>query len=216
MKTLAQSFLTLEEQQQITRCVQEAEKQTSGEIVPMVVSASHDYPMAAVTGATFIALPFSLLSARLIGAYLWLTPDKMWLFLGCFVLFYLLAYQLVNRVPWLKRSFLSSQSINEEVREAATIAFFTENLYRTRAENGILLFISVFERRVWVLGDRGINEKIPPERWQEIVDLVTDGVRNNRQCEAICEAVNRIAEILREFFPIEADDKNELHNLIIR
>ena len=216
MKTLAQSFLTPEEQQQITRCVQQAEKQTSGEIVPMVVSASHDYPMAAVTGAIFIALPFSLLAARLIGSYFWLTPDKMWLFLACFILFYLLTYQLVQRVSWLKRAFISEQSIEEEVREAATIAFFTENLYRTKDQNGILIFISVFEHRIWVLGDKGINEKIDPEQWQEIVDIVTGGIRNHRPCEAICEAINRTAEILREFFPLEADDRDELHNLIIK
>ena len=216
MKSLAQSFLTPDEQQQISACVQRAEKQTSGEIVPMVVSASHDYPMAAVTGGVFIALPFSLLSAQLIGGYFWLTPDKMWLFLACFIIFFLLAHQLVERIPRLKRHFLSEKSISEEVGEAATIAFFTENLYRTRAENGILLFISVFEHRVWVLGDRGINEKIPPERWQEIVDLVTDGIKNDRQCQAICDAITRIGETLREFYPIETDDKDELHNLIIR
>ncbi len=216
MKSPAQSFLTPEERQQITRCVQQAEKLTSGEIVPMVVSASHDYPMAAVTGATFIALPLSLLATRFITIYFWLIPDNLWLFLGSFILFFLSAHQLLQRVPWLKRAFLSESSINEEVREAASIAFFNENLYRTKAENGILLFISVFERRVWILGDRGINEKISPERWQEIVDLVTDGIKNNRQCEAICDAINRVAEMLREFFPIEEDDKNELHNLIIK
>jgi len=215
MKNLAQSFLTPGEQQRITDCVQQAEKQTSGEIVPMVVSASHDYPMAAVSGATCIALPLSLFAARIIGSYFWLAPDNVWLFLACFILFFPAAHQLVQRVPRLKAAFLSTGSVDEEVREAATSAFFSENLYRTRAENGILLFISVFERRVWVLGDRGINEKISPERWQEIVDLVTDGIKNNRQGEAICEAINRIAEILREFFPIEGDDKDELHNLII-
>lgn len=216
MQNLAQSFLSPEERDRITHCVQQAEKRTSGEIVPMVVSASHNYPMAVVTGAAFIAFPLALLAARMIGAYLWLTPDKTWLFLICFILLYLAGYRLVSRVPWLKRRFLSPRQIDEEVGEAAVTAFFTEQLYRTRGENGILLFVSILERKVWVLGDRGINAKISQEHWQEVVDLVTDGIKNGQQCEAICNAIKQIGDILETHFPIESDDKDELHNLIIR
>jgi putative membrane protein len=216
MKNLAQSFLNSAEQDKITQCVQQAERRTSGEIVPMVVSTSHDYPMAAVTGATFIALPTALLVTRLIGAYLWLTPDQTWLFLSCFIILYFAAYRLVNSIPWLKRQFLSPRQIDEEVREAAVTAFFTEELYRTAGENGILLFISIFERKVWVLGDRGINAKISLEHWQSVVDTVTEGIQRGRQCEAICSAIEQIGTILEKHFPIEADDKDELHNLIIR
>jgi len=215
-QTLAQSFLTPEEQDNITSCVKRMEKQTSGEIVPMIVSESHSYPLASVTGAVFISLPTALFITRLIGSHFWIGPDNMWLFLVCFSTLYTLSYLLVKHTSWLKRMFLSPSRADEEVREAATTAFFTEGLYRTQAENGILLYISVFERRVWILADSGINEKIPTTQWQEIVDLVTTGVKNNNQCEAICTAVTKIGEILTEFFPIGDDDKNELHNLIIR
>jgi putative membrane protein len=216
MKALAQSFLNQEEQQRITQCVHEAEKKTSGEIVPMVMSSSHDYPLASLTGASFIALPVSLLLTRLLGGLFWLGPDSMWLFLALFCALFTGAHLLISRLAPLKRLFLSPQRVEEEVKEAATTAFFTEELYRTKAENGILLYISVFERRVWVLADRGINDKIPQQQWQGIVDLVTAGIRDHRQCEAICEAIEQIGDILADFFPIEADDKDELHNLIIR
>ena len=46
---------------------------------------------------------------------------------------------------------------DEEVQEAVLTAFFKEELYRTRDETGILIFISVFEHKVWVLADRGIT-----------------------------------------------------------
>ena len=61
----------------------------------------------------------------------------------------------------------------------------------------------------------GINEKISQEQWQEIVDSVTSGIRKKRQAEAICEAVTRIGSILKECYPYEKDDRDELHNLII-
>ncbi len=182
----------------------------------MVVSASHDYPLAPVTGAALMALPAGVLLTRVIGSTFWIDFDRMWLFIACFCVIFLLCQQVIKRFPALLRLFLSERQAEDEVRRAATMAFFTEKLYKTTAENGILLYISVLEQRVWVLGDRGINEKVDRQRWQEIVSLVTDGVKNKRQCEAICTAVTRIGDILEQQFPIEAGDKNELHNLIIR
>lgn len=216
MQTRAELYLTPEEQKRINQCVHDAEKQTSGEIVPMIVSESHSYPLAPIIGATFITLPTSLLAARIIGSHLWIGPDNMWLFLVCFIGISVPAFHIIKRVFWLKRLFLLPKRADEEVREAALSAFYTEKLYKTKAENGILLYISVFERRVWILADAGINQKISHDRWLEIVDLVTVGIRNHRQCNAICEAITRIGAILKDVFPIEQDDVNELHNLIIR
>lgn len=215
MASRAQSFLTVPEQEAITRAVQEAEKQTSGEIVPMIVCESHPYPMAAVSGATFISLPTALLIAQLIGSHFWIGPNNMWLFLACFMLLFVLFHQLVQNISWLKRRFLSPRRVEEEVRDGAVRAFFTKKLYRTKAQNGILLYISVFERRVWILGDSGINEKISQEKWQKIIDTVTRGIKENRQGEVICEAVNDIGAMLKDFFPYTKDDTDELHNLII-
>ncbi len=216
MKTLAQQFLAAEEQQKITEAVQTAEKQTTGEIVPMVVSYSHTYPVAPIVGGVFFALPLALLSARLFGAMLWLGSDNMWLFLAFFTVYYFLGYQAVKRFPRLKRYFFSSARADLAVQEGAAAAFYNESLHNTRAANGILLYISVFEQRVWVLGDWGINEKIEQQTWQEVVDQVTRGIKEGRRCDAICEAVTRIGQILQQHFPIEEGDKDELHNLIIR
>ena len=216
MKTLAQQFLSVEEQKRITEAVQAAEKLTTGEIVPMVVSDSHTYPVAPIVGGVFFGLPLALLSARLFGAMLWLGSDNMWLFLAFFIVYYAFGYQAVKRLPGLKRYFFSSARADLAVQEGAAAAFFKESLHDTKAANGILLYISVFEQRVWVLGDRGINEKIEQQTWQEIVDLVTRGIKEGRRCKAICEAVERIGQVLQQHFPIEEGDKDELHNLIIR
>src|SRR5210317_1757506 len=103
MKTLAQKFLTDEEQRKVTETVQSAEKLTSGEIVPMIVSESHSYPVATIVGGVFFSLPTALLSARLFGGMLWLGTDNMWLFLIFFSFYYGFAYLAVKRFPLLKR-----------------------------------------------------------------------------------------------------------------
>ena len=144
MQTTARNFLTPAEKENLTRVVHTAESQTSGEIVPMIVAASSSYPMAAVAGGVFLAFPLSLLLASPLAAYFWLDARNMWLFLALFVPLYLVAHQAVTRVPWLKRLFVSKVLIEEEVRKAAMASFFSEKLYKTKDENGILLFISIF------------------------------------------------------------------------
>ena len=216
MTTLAEQFLSAEERQTLTEAVQAAEKRTSGEIVAMIASESHNYPVAPIVGGVFFALPTALLSARLFGGMLWLGTDNMWLFLIFFTVYYLIGYISVKRLPRLKRLFFSPLRADLAVKEAAAAAFLSEALHDTRDANGILLYISVFEHRVWVLGDRGVDDKIDPQAWQEIVDLVSRGIKQGRTCQAICDGIERIDVILEAHFPIKADDKNELHNLIIR
>jgi putative membrane protein len=216
MMTAAEKFLTPAEREDVTRAVHQAESLTSGEIVPMVVSSSSHYPMAAATGGVFLAFPLSLLLISPIAAYFWFDPRDMWLFLGLFVPFFLVAHQAVKHIPQLKRLFVSKAQIEEKVREAAVTAFFSEKLYKTKDESGILLFISVFEHKVWILGDAGINAKIPQDRWQGLVELITSGIRDGRQAEALCEAIRQAGDILKEHFPIQPDDINELRDLIIR
>ena len=216
MKNLSTQFLTQEEQQRITEAVQKAEKQTSGEIVPMVVSASHNYPVASAIGSVFISLPLSLLLTSVTGAFLWLGPQNMWLLLMYWTLLFLPFFYLVDNTTFLKRLFLLENQVAEEVEEGAITSFYSERLYRTRDENGILLFVSILEKKVWILGDRGINEKIDQEQWQDIIDELSAGIRANNQCDALCHAVDQVGKVLLEHFPIRDDDKDELHNIIIR
>lgn len=216
MQTLAEKFLTTEEQQAVTVAVQLAEKQTSGEIVPMVVSSSHHYPLAATTGAALISLPLALLFTSQLGSALWLGSQNMYLFITFFALLYMPLRLVVNRSVMLKRLFISNSQVEEEVEEAAITSFFEEGLYRTAQENGIIIFVSVLEQRVWILGDRGINEKIDPSEWQGIVKALTEGIKAGRQGEALCQAVTHVGNLLKKHFPPKDDDQNELHNVIIR
>jgi putative membrane protein len=68
----------------------------------------------------------------------------------------------------LAKQFLSDVErtrVNAAVQEAAIAHFFNHGLYRTRDKTGLLVLLSVFERRVWILADRGINAKVPQSEW---------------------------------------------------
>jgi putative membrane protein len=215
MKDLAKRFLSDTERQKVMAAVKEAEKLTSGEIVPMVVSASYRYPMANVIGAAALALPISLILTPLVGGRLWVGTQNMWLFLGFLVLLFVVFHEIVKRTYWLKRWFISQREIDEEVEEAALTGFFKEGLYRTRDETGVLVFISVFEHKVWILADRSINEKVSEGQWDDIVKIIVDGIKHKRPAESICEAVEKIGDLLKKHFPIGPDDTDELKNLIV-
>ena len=215
MKHLARRFLSPQELEQIDAAVKAAEKRTAGEIVCLIAASSYRYPMANVLGATVFSLPLALLFTPLIGGWFWIGHQNMWLFIGLFGVLFTLFYLLVDHTPLLKKRFISRREIEEEVHEAAITAFFNHGLYRTDNANGILIFISVLEHKVWILADHGINAKVPSGHWDTLVTAITTGIRQKRATNAICEAVASIGGALAAHFPIQADDRDELRNVII-
>jgi putative membrane protein len=215
MKNLAQKFLTAGEYEQINAAVEAAEKLTAGEIVCMVQSTSYHYPMSDVIGAATLALPAALALTPLVGGWLWLGTQNMWIFLSILVPALALCHWVVKNCPWLKRIFISSREIAEEVEEAAVTNYFKHGLYRTKDSTGILIFVSVFERKVWVLADHGIDAKVSSDHWRSVVAGITEGIRNKQAAASICQAIQTIGRTLAEHFPVAPDDTNELDNVII-
>ena len=209
-------FLSASDREKIQSAVERAEQRTSGEIIPLVVAASYHYPMAGVLGATTLALPPAILLTPFIGGLFWIGAHNMWVFIGLFTLLFAGSHLVIQHLPWLKRLFISQAEIETEVREAAVTSFFREGLYRTRDATGVLLFVSVFEHKVWVLADHGISAKVPPGAWEEVVAGVVAGLKQGHPAEAICQAVERIGAMLEVSFPVKPDDTNELQNLIVR
>lgn len=216
MLTLSEAFLTKDEQQRVTDAVQNAERSTSGEIVPMIVSNSHDYPMAAATCGVSLALPVALLLTHTVGGLFWIGSQNMWLFLGFFSLLYALLFHISIRSNRLKYFFLSDKQVKREVRDSALATFFSEQLYKTVDDNGILIYVSVLEKKVWILADSNINDKIDQNEWDTIIEELTASIKDGNQCDALCRAVRQVGRILQKHFPYKKGDNNELHNLIIR
>jgi putative membrane protein len=209
MKQTANKFLTESEQQQIRDAVKQAEAVTSGEIVPMVVSSSYSYPQAEIRG--------SLLLSSLAALLLTLLPDwgHIWIFLTLQVVGFVLFQELLRRVSWLKRPFLRQAEIDEEVEEGALKAFYQQGLYRTRDETGVLIYISLFEHKVWVLADKGINSQVEAGTWDAVVQTISKGLADKTPGPAICAGIEQCKKILAERFPVRGDDTNELHDLIL-
>jgi putative membrane protein len=209
-KATTKTFFTEEEKKRIETAVREAEKRTSGEIVPMVVDQSYDYPRAEILGAGLFSLAASVTLSWAFG------DSSVWIFLPLFAFFYFPFKLLIRGFPSLKRRLIHPAEITAEVKEKALVSFLEEGLHHTRDKTGILILISLFERRVYVLADKGINKAAPPHTWEEIVNMITDGIQQERTCEALCTAIGRCGELLEERFPIKKGDTDELPNIILK
>ncbi len=209
MKDLVNRFLSTEDKALIKERVAAAEKRTTGEIVVMVVSSSYHYPLANILGGALfgfiVAISISLITGM----------ETMWHFLGFFLPSFVLGNETIKRSFFLKRPFVSRSDMEEEVEEAAIGSFYKKEVYNTRDYTGILIYISLFEHRVWVLGDKGINAKVDPAVWQGIADIITAGIKGKKQGLAICEAVDHCGDILQQHFPSSSDNPNELDDSVV-
>lgn len=205
----ANEFFNKEDQQKIEAAVKAAEEKTSGEIVPMVVDSSYDYPRAELIGGGTLALAVGLIISWLFGG------ESIWWFLPAFIVGFFVFQQLIRHLPPLKRKLIHPDEFTAEVKEKALVSFLEQGLHETRDRTGVLILISLFERRVQVLADSGINEKVPEQTWEEIVDTIIAGLKSGDAGTATCRAIDRCGELLQEHFPRKDDDTDELPNLIM-
>lgn len=205
----SETFFSAAENAEITRTIQEVELHTSGEVAVMVVEQSDTYPESRILAGVIIG---SLLA---LGVTDFLLHDSLWGFLPLAATFSLLIARLTDYLPPVKRFFISGARLEEMVREQAVQEFFKQGLYKTRDATGVLFFISLFERRVWVLADQGINEKISQERLQAYAADIATGIRDGRAAEALCREIRRVGKVLEQHFPVRDDDINELPDQVM-
>jgi uncharacterized membrane protein len=101
-------------------------------------------------------------------------------------------------------------AIMEGVLDHAAFVFDDLGMKKTKDRNGVLLYVSVPSRKVAVIGDAGIHAKSGQHYWDSVLELVLSHFREGRYCDGLCAGVERIGEQLREHFPYERDDMNEL------
>jgi uncharacterized membrane protein len=80
----------------------------------------------------------------------------------------------------------------------------------TEQRNGVLFFMAYKSKKIAVLGDKGINEAVPEDFWQETVSVIEEHCRQNRFADALAAGVLKAGEALKKYFPYQSDDVNEL------
>ncbi len=205
----SERFFTEEEKERLKSAIHEVESRTIGEIVVMVVDYSDHYIEAEVLGSVLLGSLLSLILTVL------LFHSSIWSYIPLTFLFFFPCWLLFIKARALKRLFIGIRRKEETVRLRAERAFFERGLYRTKKNTGVLFFLSLLERKVWVLADKGIHGKMDQGTLDRFANEVSKGVREGRTCHALCQAIQEIGVLLSRHFPITADDTNELSDNVI-
>jgi putative membrane protein len=198
MPTMNKTIFSQSDLDRIAEAVRNAESKTSGEIVPYFVEQSDEYHVANWHSGAILAAVAMLTSLAV------LTLSKTWLPYGILEMSgtttaaFLLGFLLARTVPAFKRFLLGHSLIEHRVSQRASLAFVTEEVFKTRERTGILLFLSFLERKVVVLGDSGINTKVKQSDWDGIVDTIVKGIRNGKTVDGLIDAIRQCGELLQQ------------------
>jgi putative membrane protein len=207
--TQAETFFTEAEKQRIAATIGGVEQKTSGEVAVMVVAASDTYPEASLLAGLTIGGLAALLITDLFLA------DSLGYFVPLLLCGAIGFGSLAKISPPLLRLFIPGSRLESRVAERALRAFYEKNLHTTRDNTGVLFYISLLERKVWILADSGIHQKISQEDLMAHAQEIAAGIKQGQACNALCRKIEAVGIILTNHFPIKDDDTNELSNQVL-
>jgi putative membrane protein len=225
-------LLSSNDHQRISQAIGAAEASTRGEIVCVVAEEAGHYaevPLAwAAAGA--LLLPVMALSIANVarqfdyafGGWAAAHVDAV----HAAVVTALTGYALVQgllfvsilllvSIPPIRRVLTPASLKRAHVRARAMEHFLTRNLDKTPERTGVLIFVSLKDRRAEVLADIGISSKVDSSAWDEVVCELAKGVMARKPVEGFLRAISKCGHILAEHFPANAEHSNELPDTLI-
>ncbi len=216
----ASQFFSREERKAIENAVARAEQKTSGEIVPVVATVSGRYDRGEDI--------FGLITAVTLLCAVWIFfqgvhPGGDWadgktLAIGLLPIVaiviggFMLGAVIATYIPALRLPFIAKSEMKDEVERRAAEAFQNFRVRGTRGATGILIYVSLYERSIRILGDDAISKLLTRDDWNEVRDLIAKGLKENRAAEGFCAAITKCGDLLANHFPIKPGESNELSN----
>jgi putative membrane protein len=215
----ATTFLTRREQADVELAIADAEGHTSAELVCALATESGRYDRAeSIVG--LVAALIALAVAHVAGVGLSLQPGS-WeegtgVALGWQVLAVVLGFVAgaVASSLWqpLRRLATAEGEMLEEVERAASHVFATQRLGSTRSETGVLIYVSLFERRVVVMADRRAREALGQEGIDALMELARSRLREGRRAATFLDTITEAATRLAPSLPPGEESPDELPN----
>lgn len=203
----------------LDRRIADAEKRTQAQIVVAVIKRSDTYAEVPWKAFAFGASVAGLLVVALGLLPCCRTPGLTFplagvtAVLGVGALFALLAVL----VPGFARLFLSSHRAEVEVRQYAQSLFLERELFATAGRTGVLLLVSLFERQVILLPDKGLRKRLTEEATRDVIGAMTPCLARNEVDRALEHGIDRLALALEATLSAAEvkSGKDELANEII-
>jgi len=105
-------------------------------------------------------------------------------------------------------------SFTGDVLDRAAWVFKKLEMHKTDNRNGVLFYLAVNDRKFAIIGDAGINAKVPSGFWNEISELLVKNFKEGKFTEGLTEGIILAGRQLQVHFPFKKDDVNELSDEI--
>ncbi len=99
-----------------------------------------------------------------------------------------------------------------EVLDRASYIFGKLKMHETEKRNGVLIYLALIDRKFAILGDAGIHAATPDNFWDKIKENMASYFKESKFLEALVEGIEMTGKALKEYFPYQEDDVNELKN----
>lgn len=103
---------------------------------------------------------------------------------------------------------------NGDVLDRAAYIFNKLQIQKTQLRNGVLFYLAVEDRKFAILGDAGINQKVPENFWESIKENSIEKFKGGLFADGLSEGIIIAGEQLKTHFPYQVDDMNELSDEI--
>jgi uncharacterized membrane protein len=94
--------------------------------------------------------------------------------------------------------------------DRASEVFSKLQMHKTELRNGVLFYVAVNDHKFAIIGDVGINTKVPNNFWDDINNTAISLFKKNKYAEGLSKGVEKVGNALKEYFPYQKDDINEL------
>lgn len=218
----ASALFNADDRKLITTAIAAAEESTAAEIVPVVATSSGRYDRAedifgillasvALCVAWMVFKDPTASDWSLIPASTLKLPSIVGIIIGGFII----GAMLATHFPSLRLPFITRAEMLEEVERRAVESFQRQRVRSTAEGTGVLIYISLYERLIKVIGDDAVNDKLGQSALDEICSLVVEGLKNDQPTDGLTRAITRAGELLTKELPANPDDSNELANELI-
>jgi putative membrane protein len=222
-----QRQLSEEDFHRVSEAVAKAERESDGEIVTIVSRRSDAYHDAALHYAVLAMLFVPIWWAAIPQAWVdWITgialgwnaePGRQLIMLYMFAKMagtFLFVLLLLRYRP-LRVRLTPGGTKTRRVHRRAVELFRATCELRTRGRTGVLIYLSMEERRAEIVADRAITEKVEPEVWGEAMALLVDEVKQGRPGAGLVLAVEKVGAVLATILPPRPHNPDELPNRVV-
>ena len=100
------------------------------------------------------------------------------------------------------------------VLDRAAWLFKKLKMHGTKERNGVLIYLSINDRKFAIIGDSGINKVVPEGFWDEIKEIMIGHFSKGEFAEGVISGIEKTGLQLKKYFPWQTDDVNELSDEI--